>query len=111
MKLSAQDLEKALASVDQLIETQAQVRTSTAELRAAIKAKLGEIHNPNCDGAHCRFSTGEVRVLPTGASSNAILCRDCYEHEIRWRKENNDLRRNDAKALLPTWQTLRPYET
>ena len=28
----------------------------------------------------------EVRKLPTGGDSNAILCKACWRHEMRWRK-------------------------
>lgn len=62
--------------------------------------------NPSCDGAHCRFSTGEVRVLPTSCDSNAILCRECYEHEIRFRKERNRDLGTAHRFLLPTWEKL-----
>lgn len=45
------------------------------------------IHNPNCDGAHCRASSGPVRVYPLGGDGNAILCRGCFAHENRYRRE------------------------
>ena len=109
-KLSQQDLENALHAVDRLISVQGEVATKTQELRTAIKARVGEIQNPNCDGAHCRFSKGDVRVLPTGGDSNIILCRGCYEHEIRWRKERNQKLSRYDRFLLPTWQSLRVYE-
>lgn len=67
--------------------------------------------NPHCDGSHCRASTGEVRVLPTGGDSNAILCRACYENEIRFRRERNAsvLHPVSTPFDLPAWETLKPY--
>lgn len=73
--------------------------------------------NPNCDNEHCREPHGEIRVLPTGPKdpisgdgcSNALLCRACFDHEIRWRKERNS---EVWKPFdLPTWESLRIYET
>lgn len=105
---SADDLEKALVAVDELLEKQEQTQAATRELRAAIKSKLPNIHNPNCCGAHCRFSRGEVRILPI-APGTLTLCRDCYEQEIRWRKEANRLS-TVHRYSLPTWQSLRIYD-
>lgn len=65
------------------------------------------IQNPNCDGDKCRSERGEVRVLPTGGDSNAILCRACFDNEIRFRRE-----RNSSVATpfdLPAWETLKVY--
>lgn len=69
------------------------------------------IHNPNCDGGRCLSDKGEVRVLPTGGDSNAILCRVCYSYEMHFRRERN------ASVLhpvctpfdLPEWETLKVY--
>jgi hypothetical protein len=43
------------------------------------------IHNPNCDGDHCHFEKGAVRVYPLGAGGNLILCRSCWTHENGYR--------------------------
>lgn len=65
--------------------------------------------NPNCDGGHCISPTGEVRVLPTGGESNAILCRACYGCEITFRSIRNiDLAQNCAFDL-PSWDSLKVY--
>lgn len=71
------------------------------------------MQNPNCDGAHCTSSVGEVRLLPTSkpCRSNAILCRACYSHEIRWRKERNRELGTSAQFDLPTWESLELYTT
>ena len=63
-----------------------------------------------CDGGHCRSATGEVRVLPSGGSSNLILCRACFDHEIRWRRDRNRDLGRDAQFKLPTWDSLRVYD-
>lgn len=70
---------------------------------------MNNIHNPNCDGAHCRTGTGEVRKLPTGGDSNAILCRDCFRHEDQWRRERNRELEASAQFDIPTWEDLEVY--
>jgi hypothetical protein len=65
--------------------------------------------NPNCDGARCTWSVGEVRVLPLGAGGNLILCHTCFAHEIRFRKERNKELSADARFDLPTWESLKIY--
>jgi hypothetical protein len=42
--------------------------------------------NPNCDGAHCVESTGEVRLYALGGGGNLYLCRTCWAHENFYRK-------------------------
>lgn len=59
-------------------------------------------HNPNCDGDRCHQDSGEVRVLPTVGSSNAILCRSCFVHEISFRADRN--------FDLPRWTDLKVYD-
>jgi hypothetical protein len=75
---------------------------------AAIRAKT-TVHNPNCDGSGPCVINGEVRVLPTGGESNAILCRRCYQHEIAFRKERNHLLGRAFRFKLPEWDTLKVY--
>lgn len=65
-------------------------------------------HNPNCDGAHCTSTSGEVRVLPSGGS-NLILCRSCYMHEMHFRKDRNEYLSDIAQFPIPAWETLKPY--
>lgn len=48
---------------------------------------VSEIHNPKCDGDHCRDNTGIVKVYPLGAGGNLILCHSCWAHENRYRFE------------------------
>ena len=67
-------------------------------------------HNPNCDGDHCTTNAGEVRLLPTGGGGNAILCADCYAHELAWRRERNKELGEDAQFDLPPWITLSVYD-
>lgn len=68
------------------------------------------MNNPNCDG-NGPHSVGEVRVLATSEMSNAILCRQCFEKEIAWRKSRNTSRLNPVceKFELPTWDSLEVY--
>lgn len=69
------------------------------------------IHNNNCDGDKCRATSGEVRVLPTGGDSNAILCRSCFNYEIAFRLERNRQLSADCAFKLPAWESLRVYST
>lgn len=65
--------------------------------------------NPNCDNDKCAQADGEVRVLPTGGDSNAILCRECFLHEIRFRQYRNMGLADDCKFKLPRWEDLKIY--
>ena len=66
------------------------------------------MNNPNCDGSG-PCDMGEVRVLPTGGDSNAILCRFCFEREIAFRGFRNRDLSKDCAFKLPTWETLKVY--
>lgn len=67
--------------------------------------------NPNCDGGHCRTEFGEVRILPTGGESNAILCKNCFLYEMQYRRYRNVLLAEPAKFDLPLWDDLEIYHT
>ena len=66
-----------------------------------------KVYNPNCDADHCRDPKGQVRVLPIGGSSNAILCLQCYQFEMAFRR---DRIREGVPFDLPAWETLKVYE-
>lgn len=68
------------------------------------------VKNNNCDGACCTLEHGEVRVLPIGGSSNAILCRDCFEVEMRYRKMRNKELGLSFQFKIPDWKELKVYE-
>ena len=68
------------------------------------------MHNPNCDGAHCRSARGEVRLLPTGGDGNAILCRACFDHELAYRIDRNLELSGENAFRIPTWDSLKVYE-
>lgn len=57
--------------------------------------------NLNCDRGQCYRSTGEVRSLPIGADSNAILCEHCFNLEMEFRAERN--RKLDPGCRFPIW--------
>lgn len=71
------------------------------------------LHNPNCDGDQCTLSIGQVRVLPIGGGDgNAILCKACYSHEMKFRRERNrELKRQNTGSSfdLPKWEDLKIY--
>jgi hypothetical protein len=66
--------------------------------------------NPNCDGEKCTKAAGEVRLLPIGGSGNAIFCRSCYAHEIKFRRDMNRDRPPIYQYDLPKWKSLKIYE-
>lgn len=70
-----------------------------------------KIQNPNCAGGKCREPRGEVRILPTGGDSNAILCKSCFQREMTFRWDRNRTLGNDFKFKLPAWLDLEVYET
>lgn len=67
------------------------------------------MNNPNCDGSGPCIMAGEVRVLPTGGDSNAILCKLCFNREIAFRKERNRELSKDCQFQLPAWDSLKVY--
>lgn len=69
------------------------------------------MQNPNCDGAYCRKAKGEIRVLPTGGDSNALLCHACYLNEIQFRKIRNRTLPKENQFDIPFWENLEIYKT
>ncbi len=70
--------------------------------------------NCNCDGSGPCILNGEVRVLPLSeerndSTSNAILCRLCFNREIAFRKDRNKELSEDCQFKLPTWDSLKIY--
>lgn len=65
--------------------------------------------NTYCNGAKCK-GPREVRVLPTGGDSNAIICRACFHHEMKWRTERNKSLGKHAQFKILKWSDIKPYE-
>ena len=65
--------------------------------------------NPNCDNVKCRKENGEVRVLPAGGAGNLILCKDCFEYELAFRRMRNKSLGKDAQFKTPTWESCKVY--
>ena len=77
----------------------------------AVKFKKAKsMKNPNCDNELCKDPNGEIRVLPTGDSSNALLCFTCFLHEMQFRHERNKELSEDCKFDTPTWKSLEIYD-
>lgn len=70
---------------------------------------INRIHNNMCDGDKCQSENGQVRVLPTGSSSNAILCLHCFTNELNYRAHANRTLGDFAKFSLPKWTDLQEY--
>lgn len=81
------------------------------EAREAQRAlnKRVEHHVPGCDADLCTTDSGELRVLPTGGEGNAILCRACFNYEMRFRRDFN--KHNEASLPLVSWPSLKVYES
>ena len=61
-----------------------------------------------------KHAIGQIKRLPLSREQGSalLLCRACYEHEIRYRRERN--RELAAAATgtafeLPTWDSLKVY--
>ena len=67
------------------------------------------MHNPNCDGGHCREAQGEVRLYPLSGGANLILCHACWAHENRYRYERG--RETGAPENWPqlNWNSAKVY--
>ena len=65
--------------------------------------------NPNCDNDKCTDPRGQVRTMPTGGGGNIILCRTCWENELRFRQERNKELGKDVQFDLPSWESSLPY--
>lgn len=65
--------------------------------------------NQNCDGAHCSQPHGIIKKLPLGGGANLLLCRSCFDNEMRYRKQ----RALDTKApenwKILNWEDLEIY--
>lgn len=66
---------------------------------------------PNCDcdgsGPH---SGDDVRLLPMGGGSNAILCRACWDYEIEYRREISKGSSLQQFCQFPKWEDGKVYE-
>lgn len=66
--------------------------------------------NWNCDGDNCLNSNGEIRVLPTGGGSNLLLCQECFEHEMVYRRARNRELSKDCQFKILKWEELKIYD-
>ena len=64
----------------------------------------------NCDGSG-PHTTGEVRVMPTGGDGNLILCRQCWENELHYRRDRNRSLAVFAQFDIIAWNDAKVYET
>lgn len=56
----------------------------------------------SCDGAH--DTLGEIRRLETGGGAGALLCKDCYKRELRWRLTRIF---DGVEYDMPRWEDLK----
>jgi hypothetical protein len=69
------------------------------------------MHNPNCDGSHCRAEIGEVRLYPLGEGANLILCSACWAHENTYRITRGRETGTSEKWPPLKWSTAKVYAT
>jgi len=72
----------------------------------------GAVQCQGCDGGHCTTEHGELRGLPLNgclpSGERAILCRSCFDHEMRFR---HDEVMRGIEFALPAWESLEIYST
>ena len=71
---------------------------------------MSEIHNPMCDGSHCRSDAGEVRRYSLGAGGNLILCHACWAAENRYRYERGRETRAPENWPQENWYEAEVYK-
>lgn len=66
--------------------------------------------NPNCDNDKCIISNGIVKLLPTSCNGHILLCKNCYEIEMKFRK--SEIKRTGSEIYqLPSWDSLEEYKS
>lgn len=68
--------------------------------------------NPSCDSGMCLRPDGELRVFTVSAVGRLVLCQDCFNKEMTWRKHINELmvRAGDHDDFpIPEWTKLPLY--
>lgn len=74
---------------------------------------LSTDNNWDCGGSG-PHTPGEVRKLPHGKEphhGNSILCRACWQKEIKFRRERNRELEAFAQFDLPRWEDAEVYNT
>jgi hypothetical protein len=67
---------------------------------------MNKKQNPNCDGDHCKEEGGEIRRLTLCFGSGLMLCRDCFDYEMEYRKERNPELSKENQFELTFWESL-----
>ena len=70
---------------------------------------IEESEQNNCDGSGPHM-LGEVHVMPTGGDGNLILCRQCWENELAYRRDRNRSLGVFAQFDTPAWNDAKVYE-
>jgi hypothetical protein len=67
----------------------------------------------NCD--QCGEPAAEVRRLPWNEEDDyggaSLLCRACFDAEMQHRRELNAKAEPGLRWTIPTWESLKVYET
>lgn len=67
------------------------------------------MHNPMCDGNHCRHETGPVKFYPTGGGGGMIYCVACWFHENDYRRRRGIETKNPEGWPQLSWDTAEEY--
>lgn len=82
------------------------IRATGGDANAMFEALTGQrSHGEFCDGAG-PHAGDELKVLPTGADSKAILCHACFNREMIFRRAQNAKGRNYA---IVKYASLKDY--
>lgn len=67
------------------------------------------VKNWNCDGSG-PCSEGSVKLLPLGGGANLILCKNCWNREMEYRKTRNLSLGTFAQYDIVRWEDGKLYE-
>lgn len=71
-----------------------------------VRKVSGAVQCEGCDGGCCTEEHGELRRLPCSRTGGLILCRPCFDHELRYR---HDEVMRGIQFELPAWESLEVY--
>ena len=64
-----------------------------------------------CTGDWCNEPNGEVRLLPTKANNATVVCKTCFNGELRRRRIANEQNPHGVQLPLPNWNDLEVFHS
>lgn len=71
---------------------------------------INALQNPDCCNSLCIKADGEVRILPLGGGANLTLCLNCFNHEMRYRRDRIKEGADPESFKVKQWSELRVYD-